>query len=203
MSMPALFITKENAKIVREFFAAHPSEPITVESLFEATPESFSRNSATKVVSSLSKLNVLDRDGNPTSLGINWLTPKTCAKASEQIIRDFFPPKMLDLFSNKDKSSKIAEWLTEHADIGVESAKKDAYVFRLLCEESKDLGSNAEDHPGKTLSKRAAPLKEPERTSSFKEKPSHCIRVPLSASAQDLQKIINLAKANEMDITCY
>lgn len=202
--LPALFITKENIRVVREFHKSFPNDPITVDNILAKTSGSLSQNSATKAIGSLVKLGVLDPKGFPTTLGLRWLSPTEYADASKDILQKFFPTGMLDIFTDANKSIEIADWLIEHAEIGSESAKKDAYAFRLLYGESNETPR----HESSIDARKVTPTEtitasSPERRETHHNNAPLSIRVPMNAPAQELQKIIDLARANNMSIICY
>lgn len=65
---------------------------------------------ARNILSPLKSLGILDDDGHPTDLANLWRTDSTYGKACETMLNAIYPPKLLELFPDKDfDKSKVKE----------------------------------------------------------------------------------------------
>lgn len=94
-------------------------------------------------------------------------------------------------FSSKSENNDIVPWLKQHGSVSEEVAKKNAAAFRALLHFAEIGGSVR-------MPKSHAPLSIPAQRGR-----RITVNVPLKASGTEIQRIINLARANDLDIVMY
>lgn len=188
-SMPSLTLTERIAEVCASLISELGEKPLDKDAVSQRC-EGVSLSNAQKNLASLMNLGILDQEKRPTALGIRWANPSLRQEATREVISVSFPEGM-SAFSSKSENKDIVPWLKQHGSVSEEVAKKNAAAFRALLHFA-EIGGSVED------AEKHAPLPIPAQ-----RRRRITVNVPLKASDTEIQRIINFARANDLDIVMY
>jgi hypothetical protein len=101
-----------------------------VKSLLGFNSDDSARNN---IITPLKQIGLIDEDGKPTALAIDWRSDDKYSAACKTILDSRYPRELTDLFPNDEVDiSKLKSWFMDTASIGQSAASKVANTFMLI-----------------------------------------------------------------------
>lgn len=189
--MPGLFIAEKIILAAQRAIAKNPSEELTSEALVKLRHGNISRSNARKNILSLKKLGILNQDGVPTNLGIEWANEATQKKATEAIIKNVFPAGICDFAQKGVSNHEFVAWVAREGNVTEDIAGKNITAFRIL----QRIAQTTRSKPAEQSQHRTAIP----RSDTDKEK-RRVLYIPRDISEQQFRMVMSATRNESVDI---
>lgn len=127
------------------------------------------KNTASVTVSQLRLMKLIDKSGNPTDLANNWRVDDSYPQVCKTIFEGTYPTSLREIFTDpnptKEKRSKLIDWFTRNAKVGISAARKMTAIYLLLLKRDPA----EQDKVETTTPKVSKPRREPKPKSADKQ----------------------------------
>ncbi len=97
-------------------------------------------SSARSLIVNLRRFSLIDKEGVPTDIARQWRCDETYATACDVIIRNAFPPDLVDAVSGSLPAAELMTNLFMSHGVGLGSAKNLTRIFRLIASRALPVG---------------------------------------------------------------
>lgn len=106
-----------------------PITPTTLASLFDMEKQSAQSN----IIRPLVKFGIIDEKGQATDRAIDWRDDEHYPGVCKEILREVYPPELLELFPGPEPDREAVErWLAKAGKLGPAAARGSAATYALL-----------------------------------------------------------------------
>ena len=130
--LSGLFLTKSIALAACGAIVKNPDSALTSGALVKILHGNVSKGNASKNISALKKLGILDESDVPTELGKKWADKKTRKEATSSIVQRTFPFGINEVATTKISNKEFAAWIADKEKITSSVAEKCVTAYKNL-----------------------------------------------------------------------
>ncbi len=210
-SIPSLYLSKIAWEIMR---VCEESQTAILSPQYLSThcPSNPSPSNISKQISSLRSLGFVNAQNRLTPQGKRWITPGTRRDAINGALSSLYPPNILERFRRSDLPPVSTAWFAEQTGKNEGVAQKTVTSIRILLEMAEDAPlapqdnnadniTNGGDHLQEDIVEQTPSTPPPSSISNDSYRPT--VRISLNESRDRIERIIAIAKANELSIEFY